>query len=91
MSITLDKIIAEVRGLPPSEQQQLRETLNEMIESARSEDEREDALERRLSAKGIITLPSASANDETDFDDDDWEPVNIMGVPVSEMIIRERR
>ncbi len=90
MSATLDKIIEEVRQLPPNERQQLREKLNEIVEPTLSEDDREDVVEHYLAAKGIITLPASSAEDENDSDDD-WEPVNATGVPVSEMIIRERR
>jgi hypothetical protein len=85
MSSTLDKIIEEVRALPPEEQQQLREQLETIIPS-QTEEELEDALERELAAEGVISLPDASADD-----DDNWQPVEVTGKPLSEMIIEERR
>ncbi len=88
MSITLDKIIEEVRQLPPDEQRQLREQLNVLVEPSLTEDEREDEFERYLAAKGIITLPEPSPEDDAD---DNWEPVTVTGKPISEMIIEERR
>ncbi len=88
MSTTLDKIIEEVRHLPLDEQRQLRERLNAIVPSSSTEDELEDALERELAAEGIITLPDPAAADDAD---DDFEPIEVMGEPLSEMIIRERR
>jgi hypothetical protein len=87
MSATLDRIIEEVQQLPPGEQKLLRERLNAIVPTSPTEDELEDAFERELAAEGIITLPNlAAANDA----DDDFEPIEVMGEPLSEMIIRER-
>lgn len=88
MSSTLDRIIEEVRHLPLDEQRQLRERLNTIVSSSPTEDDLEDALERELAAEGIITIPNPSAADDAD---DDFEPIEVMGEPLSEMIIRERR
>ena len=63
MSITLDKIIEEVRQLPPDEQRQLREQLNVLVEPSLTEDEREDEFERYLAAKGIMTWSNYSGDD----------------------------
>jgi len=49
---------------------------------------REDEFEQYLLAKGIIS--KIPARDETDTDDD-FEPVNFQGEPLSVMISRERR
>ncbi len=89
MSATLDKIIEEVRGLPVGEQRQLVEQLKTIVPASSSEDELEDAFEREMAAEGIMSLPDSSA--EIDADGDDWEPVEITGEPISEMVIRERR
>lgn len=61
----------------------------EILPASASEDEREDELERYLAAKGIISLPEVS--DETREDAQRWEPVEVTGQPISEMIIEERR
>ena len=42
---------------------------------------------RKMAAEGRITLPDRSL----DVDDDDDEPIEIEGEPLSETIIRERR
>lgn len=49
----------------------------------------EDEFERYLATKGVIALPEPST--ETGEDDDDWEPVEFTGQPLSQMIIEERR
>lgn len=49
---------------------------------------KEDDFERKLLAEGFIS--SIPARDETD-EDDDFEPIEFEGEPLSEMIIRERR
>lgn len=86
--MSLQEIISEIGKLPLSEQRQVLETLNENIKQAElSEEERlEQEVLKRLLAKGIISeIPPRW--DE----DDDFEPIEIGGEPLSEMIIRERR
>ena len=50
---------------------------------------REDAFERKLLAEGFIT--NIPARDETDEEFDSFEPIEVEGEQLSEMIIRERR
>ena len=85
MSSALDKIIDEVLRLPPPEQQQLRIHLDAIIPIP-TEEQREDFFERQLAAEGVISLPSASVEVE-----DDWQPVEVTGLPPSALIIEERR
>jgi predicted component of type VI protein secretion system len=88
MSTMLDKIIEEVRQLPPNEQRQLQEQLHTIIPSP-TEDELEDAFERELAAEGIISLPQPlDANAEAFYA---YKPITVKGKPLSEMIIEERR
>jgi hypothetical protein len=89
MSATLDKVIEEVKTLPPEELQQVREVVDSLLNEAPKPQMTEDEFERHLAAKGIISLPDTS-EDETD-DDDNWEPVEVTGKPLSEIIIEERR
>jgi hypothetical protein len=50
---------------------------------------REDEFERQLLAKGVITqIPT---RDETDEEFDKFDPIEVVGEPISETIIRERR
>ena len=90
MSATLDKIIAEAKALTPDELQQLRNLVDSLLggETARPH-MTEDEFEKYLAARGVISLPEPS--DETGDDDDDWQPVEVTGQPLSEMIIEERR
>jgi hypothetical protein len=88
MSSTLDKIIEEVRALPPEEQRQLREQLNAIVPDS-SEDEREDEFERELMAEGILGEVKPLPDDDPDFYS--YKPVTVTGKPVSETIIEERR
>ena len=89
MSTTLEKIIEEVRQLPPDEQRQLREQLNVIIPSSPTEDELEDAFERELAAIGFISEAKPRITDFSPYRD--YKPVEVSGRPVSEMIIEERR
>jgi len=89
MSATLDKIIKEVRGLPPDEQRQLVEQLNAIVPALPSEDELEDAFERELAAQGIIGEPQPLDANAAEFYA--YKPITVGGKPLSEMIIEERR
>ena len=92
MNATLDKIIEEVRALPPNEQRQLIDQLQAIIPSSISEDEREDEFERELAAAGIIgaVAPLTATNEEV-RQHRAYRPVTVTGQPISETIIEERR
>lgn len=68
MSATLDKIIEEVRRLPPDEQRQLVEQLNAIVSGPPTEDELEDDFGRELMAEVVLgevkPLPRASAGSD---------------------------
>lgn len=54
----------------------------------------EDEFEQHLAAKGIITLPAPLtaeefASEQAEFDA--YEPIEVSGTPLSQMIIEERR
>lgn len=52
-------------------------------------EQREDEFEQYVLAKGFIS--SIPSRDETDEEFDAFEPIEVEGEPLSEMIIRERR
>ncbi len=92
MSSTLDKIIEEVRQLPPDEQRHLVEQLKTIVPSSANEDELEDAFERELAAEGFIDAAKPLATDEEEIQKyRDYKPITVEGQPLSEMIIEERR
>ena len=86
------EILVEIGKLPFIERQRLIETLTGKGTGSSlfnpSEPITEDEVELILQAKGIITLPTLS--DYTD-EDEDFEPIEVEGEPLSEQIIRERR
>jgi len=89
MSTTVERIIEEVRQLPPEEQRRLREMLNTVVPAFPTEDEREDAFEREMVAEGILGEVAPLTSDDPEFYA--YRPVTVRGKPVSETIIEERR
>jgi hypothetical protein len=86
--MTPQEIIKEIQKLPPSDWQTIKNTIERSdINGQEIRTITEDELEQRLYAKGIIgTIPNPIGLSE----DDDWEPIEITGEPLSETIIRER-
>ncbi len=91
-SISLDKVIEEVKSLSHNEQRQVRELLDSILENpieTRAALSPEDLLEQRLLERGVISeIPKRN------FDPDkykEFEPIDVKGKPVSETIIEERR
>ena len=88
--MTQQEIITEIRNLPPGDWEEIKETIdggqtNETSKPKMTEDE----FAKYLFDKGIISsIPNYS---ELDDEDDDFEPIEVLGEPLSEMIIRERR
>ena len=86
MSASLDKIKAEVKALSPDELHQVRELVDSLLTEPAKPQMTEDEFEQYLAAKGVISLPEVA-----DVDDDDWQPVEVTGQPLSELIVEERR
>lgn len=88
--MTPSEIINEIYKLPLPEQAQIKKNLLEnsdtKSEKRKPQITEEDFLQYLL-AKGAIThIPEGMTDDE-----DDFEPIEIEGEPLSEIIIRERR
>jgi hypothetical protein len=80
---SFEKVVEEARGLTPAEQERLRALLDEWIDAA------EERLEQEMAAEGLISLPCPDpAAREASLK---WQPVDVVGKPVSETIIEERR
>ena len=89
------EILNEIGKLPFLEKQRLIETLTRngteppvpASPITRSEPISEDEIEQILRAEGVITF--ADPSDYTE-EDEDFEPIEVEGEPLSEQIIRER-
>lgn len=87
MSATLDKIKEEMKSLAPEELQEVRELVDSLLSEPLKLQMTEDEFEQYLAAKGVLSLPEEGAAD----DDEEWEPVEVTGMPLSEMIVEDRR
>jgi hypothetical protein len=87
--MTPQEIIDEIFKLPPSEQEKIAETVLKNREKSEAKMPRmtEEEFIQYLFEKGLITHIPKGMTDE----DDDFEPIEIEGEPLSETIIRERR
>jgi hypothetical protein len=86
--ITAQEIINTVQRLPLSEQEKVLEVLQSEINLPKSPISEEE-VQRILFERGVIgNIPNAA--DYTDADDD-FEPIEIKGKPLSETVIEERR
>ena len=91
MSATLDKIIEEVRTLPPDELQQLRAAVESLL-SQSDEAAAEDEFERELITEGIlIDRVALHLQPSDDARHRSFKPVPVTGKLVSEIVIEERR
>lgn len=87
--MTTTEILNEIHRLPPVQQKELKAKLFEETESNGKTELRmtEEEFLQHLLAKGIISEIPEGITDE----EDDFEPVDFEGEPVSQTIIRERR
>jgi len=82
--MTMTEILDEIYKLPVDEQANIKQNLLEKSEPSKAVSKQE--LWQKLFEEGVIThVPSGI------IDEDDFEPIEITGEPISETIIRERR
>ena len=88
--MTQTELVTEINKLPLADW----EAIKAKVDNGRTNGEpkpqmTEDEINKILFAEGIIgNIPDLSKwTDE----DEDWEPIEVLGEPLSEMIIRERR
>lgn len=83
--MTTTEILNEIYKLPRNEQTSIKKSLLKKTET-KDEVSKTD-LWQRLFEEGLIThIPNGVSDEE-----DDFEPIEIIGEPISETIIRERR
>lgn len=84
--MTTTEILNEIYKLPQNEQTNIKKSLLERTETTNEVSKQE--LWQSLFDEGLIThIPSGISDEE----EDDFEPIEIEGEPISETIIRERR
>ncbi|MDQ3749619.1 MAG: hypothetical protein M3367_11525 [Acidobacteriota bacterium] len=84
--MTQQEIINQAQKLPISQQREIVQTLAQGLAETKNDALSEAEIAEILLAKGIISKIPAHWNDDEDF-----EPIEIEGEPISETIIRERR
>lgn len=84
---TLERVVEEVKSLTPDEQQQLRSLLDAWLAEPTDDVEaKEQLLTQRLLEKGIISkLPTGERSQQQ------FKPVKVLGRPVSETLLEDRR
>lgn len=83
--MTTTEILNEIYKLPRNEQTNIKKNL---LKKTETKDEISKAdLWQKLFEEGLITHVPNGVSDE----EDDFEPIEIKGEPISETIIRERR
>lgn len=86
---TTQEIVNTLRNLPPENQRELLEVLQNEVNQTKDTPISEEEVQRILFERGVIsTVPRLC--DYTDADDD-FEPIEIKGKPLSETVIEERR
>jgi hypothetical protein len=86
---TVERVLEELKALTPSEQRQVHTLLNSLLETHAHPQATEDEFHHMLLQKGIITNIPNPAEDADE--DDEFEPVEVQGQPLSETVIEERR
>ncbi len=87
--MTTTEILNEIYRLPLNQQKQLKEKLlqdSESGEQPKAQMSEEKFLQKLLANGFISEIPEGMTDEE-----DDFEPIEFEGEPVSETIIRERR
>ena len=83
--MTTTEILNEIYKLPLSEQTNIKKSLLNITATENEISKQE--LWQKLFDEGLITHVPRNISEE----DDDFEPIEIEGEPISETIIRERR
>ncbi|MEX0712389.1 MAG: hypothetical protein WD403_11045 [Pirellulales bacterium] len=90
MATDIEKLIEEVRGLPPEEQRRIRTVLDEELSSpSLGQQSPKEELHRRLIQSGLLKEVKPPITDLEPYKN--RQPFKIEGKPLSETVIEERR
>ena len=90
MSANVERVLAEIRALPPEEQRQVQERLTEILtqpQPAMTEEE----FEQHLVEEGVLSAVRPRLTEEDIARFRSYKPIQVEGKPVSETLIEERR
>ena len=90
-SANLEKVMEEVKALPPDDLRQIKALIDSLLQepSAESEMSPEDRLDQLLLEAGVISEIPPRITDFTPYEN--RQPIQVKGKPISETIIEERR
>jgi hypothetical protein len=86
--VPFDKVVEDVKALPPAQQQQLRVLLDTILAPAVPQ-LTEEEFERKLVEVGVLSEIKPPITDFTPYQN--RQPIETTGKPLSEVIIEERR
>lgn len=87
METMAKEIISTIQTFPISVQKTIVRTLQKNLEKPKSPNPSEDEIEKLLLAKGLISEIPKRANDK---EEENYEPLEIFGEPLSQTILEER-
>lgn len=87
---TVDKVLEEVKTLTPAEQRLVHNLLSSFLRSETTcpQMTEDDFLQMLLQKRIISNIPNP---DEDVAEDNDFEPIEVQGQPLSKTVIEERR
>ena len=88
MSANVERVLNEIKLLTPSELEQVRRMVNELL-ATREAQTPEQKLQQKLFEAGLLTEIKPPITDFSPYRN--RQPVKVEGQPISETIIEERR
>lgn len=88
MSVNLERVLNEIKGLSPEDLRILRDELNALLEPVHAQMSEEE-FEQHLLAQGIISSIPTRDTDPAEYRN--RKLIEVEGQPVSETLIEERR
>ncbi len=88
MEITPQEIISTIQTFPSNVQMEIVETLQKNLRKTSSTVQSEDEIEQILLAKGLISEIPKRVRDR---EEEAYSPVEVIGKPLSETIMEDRR
>jgi NifB/MoaA-like Fe-S oxidoreductase len=92
----LEKVIQDIRTLEAQELHAVQNVVDEVLRERESQKAigeplmTEAEFAEYLAAKGVVTLPEPMTEEDW-REEENWQPVEVEGKPLSQVIIEERR
>jgi hypothetical protein len=91
LNANLEKVIEEVKALPPDDLRKVKALIDSLLQAPGAESKMsvEDQLDQLLLEAGVISEIPSPITDFTPYEN--RQPIKVKGKPISETIIEERR